>query len=139
MKNLEKIDSDMLIWVRELLWQGVVTLTDIPRSFRQSHSSVYVNAFRSSNGKGTYKRFIADLNVLCDDIMLLEIDNNAEYSNTLIKLLDTTLEINSFVGDENFEHYKDNLDESLLRKLQEFRRNNSEELAAQIRKYYAKK
>ena len=71
--------------------------------------------------------------------LLLEIDNNAEYSSTLIKLLDTTLEINSFVGDENFEHYKDNLDESLLRKLQEFRRNNSEELATQIRKYYAKK
>lgn len=139
MKSLERIDSDMLIWVRELLWQGVVTLTDIPRSFRQSHSSVYVNAFRRSNGKGTYKRFIADLNVLCEDIMLLECDDNAEYTRELIKLLDATLDINSFVGDESFEHYKDTLDEDLLRKLQEYRRNNNEEFAAKIRKYYAEK
>ena len=139
MKSLERIDSDMLIWVRELLWQGVVTLTDIPRSFRQSHSSVYVSAFRRSNGKGTYKRFIADLNVLCEDIMLLECDDNAEYTRELIKLLDATLNINSFVGDESFEHYKDTLDEDLLRKLQEYRRSNNEEFAAQIRKYYAEK
>lgn len=139
MKSLEIIDCDMLIWVRELIAQNIIFLSDIPRSFRQAHSSVYVNAFRRSDSRGTVKRFIADLNVLCDDIMLLHVDDNTEYADELLRVLENALEINNVSGDDDFENYKRNLDEKLLQKLQDFRERNRSGLSAQLGKYFAEK
>lgn len=139
MKSLEIIDCDMLIWVRELIAQNIIFLSDIPRSFRQAHSSVYVNAFRRSDSRGTVKRFITDLNVLCDDIMLLHVDDNTEYADELLRVLENALEINNVSGDDDFENYKRNLDEKLLQKLQDFRERNRSGLSAQLGKYFAEK
>lgn len=139
MKSLEIIDCDMLIWVRELIAQNIIFLSDIPRSFRQAHSSVYVNAFRRSDSRGTVKRFITDLNVLCDDIMLLHVDDNTEYADELLRVLENALEINNVSGDDDFENYKRNLDEKLLQKLQDFRERNRLGLSAQMGKYFAEK
>lgn len=133
MKSLETVDNDMLLWVQELLAHNLISLEDIPRSFRQSHSSVYVYAFRRSSYKEMYKRFIADLNVLCDDIMLLETDGNREYTDSLMRTLENALIFNEHIGDERFEYYKSTVDERLLQKLQAFGDGNSKELSEQLR------
>lgn len=139
MKNLETIDKDMLIWVQELIAHNIIFLSDIPRSFRQPHSSVYVNAFRRSDSKGTVKRFIADLNILCDDIMLLDADNNTEYTDDLLYVLENALTLNNLSGDDEFEYYKANLDKNLLHKLQTYGERNRTVLSAQLGEYFAEK
>lgn len=133
MKSLETVDNDMLLWVQELLVHNLISLEDIPRSFRQSHSSVYVYAFRRSSYKEMYMRFIADLNVLCVDIMMLETDGNKEYTDSLMRTLDNALIFNEHIGDDRFEYYKSTIDERLLQKLQAFREGNSKELSKQLR------
>lgn len=118
-------------WIDHMLLKDEIMLKDVPREIRVSSSSIYVTAFRISD-KISCKRFIRDLNILCDDLLVL--DKDYFYRSNLISTLSTYLSINDHKGDKEFEDFKEYIPETLLCELYCRNRIKTDRIREDLRK-----
>jgi hypothetical protein len=126
MPNYELLHRISLDWIKDMLLHDEIRLKDIPADIRISDTCVYVTAFRISN-KIACKRFIGDLRVLCRDILTTNVKSCNR--KNLLRALSTYLAINDYLGDENFEDFKNDIPPHILQEVQgnnETVRNNIE-------------
>lgn len=100
MKNIEELYQDVVSWIGELILRDQIWLRDVPQKIRQSSATIYICAFRASRS-GSCCKFLFDVQVLCDDIIMLY-DTDNQRKAQLIALLSDTLQLSNYKGDERF-------------------------------------
>ncbi len=134
--ELYKLHRNVIKWIEEMILRNQILLSDIPADIRRSSDMIYVMAFRASR-KGTCHRFVSDLQILCEDIILLY-DTNDVRKAQLIELLSDTLRLSDYKGDERFEAFKKNMDENLLQELHNYEYAHRKQLQTMLREYRLK-
>ena len=137
MKNIDELYRDVVSWIRELILKDEIRLRDVPPDVRRSSDSIYVYAFRASRSCSC-RRFISDVKVLCEDIVMLY-DNDERRKARLVALLSDTLQLSDYKGDECFETFKKDMDEKILRELHNYEYAHGKQLNALLREYQAEK
>ncbi len=137
MKNIDELYRDVVSWIGELILKDQIWLRDVPQEIRQSSARIYICAFRASRS-GSCCKFLSDVQVLCDDIIMLY-DTDTKKKAQLITLLSDTLQLSNYKGDERFETFKKNMHEKLLHELHNYEYAHGKQLRAKIRKYQAEK
>lgn len=137
MKNIAELYQDVVSWIGELIMKDQIWLRDVPQKIRQSSATIYIYAFRASRS-GSCCKFLSDVQVLCDDIIMLY-DTDTQKKAQLIALLSDTLQLSNYKGDERFEIFKKNMHEKLLWELHNYEYAHGDQLQAKIRKYQAEK
>lgn len=135
-KSIENLYDDVLKWIGDMILRGQIWLRDVPQNIRQSSQRIYICAFRADRSGSCY-RFLSDVQVLCEDIIMLY-DNDNRQKAALIELLYDTLQLSDYKGDERFETFRKNIDENLLRELQEYEYSHGRKLQTAIRKFIDK-
>lgn len=119
-------------WIEQLMFDGVLRLSDIPRELRIGSDTFYVAAFRiSRNISDTW--FVQDLKLLEYDIMSV-----AKGSSKRKKMLDM-LSFNLQIGEGKKEvvDYAKGMDKEILRELSERQGAKQSMLSAQLAEYSA--
>lgn len=137
MKNIEELYQDVVSWIGELILKDEIRLRDVPPDVRRSSDSIYISAFRTSRSCSC-RRFISDVQVLCDDIIMLY-DTDNQRKAQLIALLSDTLQLSDYKGDERFEAFKKDMDEKILRELHDYEYAHGKQLNALLREYQTEK
>lgn len=137
MKNIDELYRDVVSWIGKLILKDQIWLRDVPQEIRQSSATIYICAFRASRS-GSCCKFLSDVQVLCDDIIMLY-DTDTKKKAQLITLLSDTLQLSNYKGDKRFETFKKNMHEKLLHELHNYEYAHGEQLRAKIRKYQAEK
>lgn len=137
MKSIDELYRDVVSWIRELILKDEIRLRDIPLDIRRSSDSIYVSAFRASRSCSC-RRFISDVKVLCEDIVMLY-DNDEGRKARLVALLSDTLQLSDYKGDERFESFKNDMDEKILRELHNYEYAHGKQLNALLGEYQAEK
>ena len=91
-----------------------IRLKDIPYEVRTASSSLYIIAFRISN-KVSCKRFIKDIQLLCQDIYKMSNDNPIK--TELVHTLSQYLSLNDYKGEKEFVDFQKNIYEEVLQEL----------------------
>lgn len=91
----EFLYNSALQWIQNMLLYDEIRLKDIPFEIRSSDRGIYITALRISN-KLSCNRYIRDLNILCNDILVL--GKSYPYHSCLIDVLNTYLSINDHLG-----------------------------------------
>ena len=137
MKNIEELYQDVVSWIGELILKDEIRLRDVPPDVRRSSDSIYISAFRTSRSCSC-GRLISDVQVLCDDIIMLY-DTDNQRKAQLIALLSDTLQLSDYKGDERFEAFKKDMDEKILRELHDYEYAHGKQLNALLREYQTEK
>lgn len=103
-----------LQWVENMLLCDEIRLKDIPYEIRTASSSVYVMAFRISN-KVSCKRFVNDMQLLCQDIYKMSDKNPMKQE--LVHTLSQYLSLNDHKGEDIFVDFQENIYEEVLQEL----------------------
>lgn len=118
--QLENLYADVLEWIGDMILRGQIWLRDVPQNIRQSSQRIYICAFRADRSGSCY-RFLSDVQVLCEDIILLY-DNDNSQKAALIELLYDTLQLSDYKGNKRFEEFKKRIDKNLLQALRDYER-----------------
>lgn len=137
MKSIEKMHRIMVEWIGEMILKDEIRLRDIPPDVRRSSNLIYISAFRASRNCSC-NRFISDIQVLCQDIIMLYDTDHCRKAQ-LIALLSDTLQLSDYKGDERFESFKKDMDEQILRELQSYEHAHGKQLEALLGEYQAEK
>lgn len=137
MKNIAELYQDVVSWIGELILRDQIWLRDVPQKIRQSSATIYICAFRASRS-GSCCKFLSDVQVLCDDIIMLY-DTDNQRKAQLIALLSDTLQLSDYKGDERFEAFKKDMDEKILRELHDYEYAHGKQLNALLREYQTEK
>ncbi len=103
-----------LQWIENMLLCDEIRLKDIPYEIRTASSSVYVMAFRISN-KVSCKRFVNDMQLLCQDIYKMSDKNPMKQE--LVHTLSQYLSLNDHKGEDIFVDFQENIYEEVLQEL----------------------
>lgn len=112
-KSMDFYEST-LQWIKNMLLCDEIRLKDIPYEVRTASSSLYVIAFRISN-KVSCKRFIKDIQLLCQDIYKMSNDNPIK--TELVHTLSQYLSLNDYKGEKEFVDFQKNIYEEVLQEL----------------------
>lgn len=137
MKNIAELYQDVVSWIGELILKDEIRLLDIPPDVRRSSDSIYISAFRTGRSCSC-RRFISDVKVLCEDIVMLY-DNDERRKTRLVALLSDILQLSDYKGDERFEAFKNDMDEKILRELHDYEYAHGKQLNALLREYQTEK
>lgn len=137
MKNIDELYQDVVSWIGELIMKDQIWLRDVPQEIRQSSATIYIYAFRASRS-GSCCKFLSDVQVLCDDIIMLY-DTDTQKKAQLIALLSDTLQLSNYKGDERFKIFKNNMHEKLLRELHDYQYAHAKQLGALLEEYQSEK
>lgn len=135
--QLENLYADVLEWIGDMILRGQIWLRDVPQNIRQSSQRIYICAFRADRSGSCY-RFLSDVQVLCEDIILLY-DNDNSQKAALIELLYDTLQLSDYKGNKRFEEFKKRIDKNLLQALRDYERYHDVRLWSAIERYTAEK
>lgn len=133
--QLENCYRTMLEWIRDMILKDEIRLRDVPPDVRRSSNSIYEAAFRAGRSCSC-RRFVSDVKVLCGDIVTLY-DTDDRRKAQLTALLSDTLQLSYYKGDEYFEDFKRDMDESVLRELHRYEYAHGKQLSTLFRKYQA--
>ena len=137
MKNVDEMYRDVVSWIGELILNDEIRLRDVPFDVRRSSNTIYESAFRASRSCSC-RRFISDVNVLCEDIVMLY-DTDDRRKAQLVALLSDTLRLSNYKGDERFEVFKNDMDEKILRELHDYEYAHGKQLNSLLGEYQAEK
>lgn len=108
-----KSQNNTLQLTKRLVLLGKIKLSDIPFYLRTSQKSFYIMAMRYTRGFLNSKCFINVLNILLKDIINPKNTNRAN----LIRLLEDSLMLNPYSGDENLEIFKKSIPKEILQQM----------------------
>lgn len=137
LKSIAELYRDVLSWIEDLILKDEIRLRDVPPAVRRSSDMIYYSAFRASRSCSC-NRFISDVKVLCEDIVMLY-DTDDRRKAQLAALLSDTLQLSDYKGDERFEAFKNDMDEIVLRELHDYKYAHGEQLGALLGKYQTEK
>lgn len=136
-KSIENLHDDVVNWIGDMILRGQIWLRDVPQNIRQSSQRIYICAFRADRSGSCY-RFLSDVQVLCEDIIMLY-DNDNRQKAALIELLYDTLQLSDYKGNKRFEEFKKRIDKNLLQALRDYERYHEVRLWSAIGRYTAEK
>ncbi len=136
LKRIAELYRDVVSWIGELILKDEIRLRDVPPDIRRSSDLIYISAFRASRSCSC-NRFISDVKVLCEDIITLYYNDDCRKSR-LVALLNDTLQLSDYKGDERFEAFKNDMDEIVMRELHDYKYVHAKQLGALIESYRAK-
>lgn len=115
-KKQYQFQKATLHWVQNMLLCNEIMLKDVPYEVRTESHLVYIMAFRASRNVSC-KRYIKDLQILCQDIHLMD-DANPQ-KEQLLRTLSSGLTFHNFQEDLEFVDFQKSIYEDVLYKLQE--------------------
>lgn len=136
MKNYDMFVQSTLQWVEKMLLCDEIRLKDIPYEVRTASSSVYVMAFRISN-KVSCKRFVKDIQLLCQDIYRMSDKNPMKQE--LVHTLSQYLSLNDHKGEDIFVDFQENIYEEVLQELRKHDLSLQQTIIDKVADYRRKK
>jgi hypothetical protein len=114
----ENLESEVSVWIHNIMLSNIIKLKDVPRYIRISVSSAYVTAFRVS--RLSWEQYLENLIILRDDILSLEDEYHFckyFYEKSLMGRLSSALSkanIGHDITEERINGFERDLPESVL-------------------------